>query len=781
MKRILSCLFYLVLVVAWFFAMFALPIAAHAQLSDNSVYVKQFPGNDVGTKTAAAQAACNPDTSLPCLVVFDSSLAKFAQGTLPAKCTQCIWVDFRTGTGLANPGGMPGQPQQNSNGLFAGKPNTYIAGSGFTTQQCINAAIASGSGDCQLPAGYAEMITSPVTIAGNVNLECGNGATLTSAGVNIFQISGAYTVKISGCTLDGNNTANSSAIIASGFTELDIVNHNTIRNFTSISGVIQLSALWQKLDISNNFFSNNNAGDTIYATHNDPVNGSARVSGNVIYSESTTYHHIIAFHGSDNADAATVTAACTIQSATITSLTISGGVATVTTSGTLPANFATATTVNITGSTGGTQDGYYTSITVTGANTLTFPTSKSGSSSAGTISTGTVTSATVTAAGNNYPATGNLLFFNGQVGAGGITTDFPTGTWTAPANGPITGATITHGGYCNSNPAVHVTNNDSVQHVDVGGNYLFGGDDYGVEVGAFGGVAGADVKIHHNHYFQAVNVAGYGAYSVDTVSDADISNNWAETTQPIGPTSLLGIECVNVPNCTVEGNTLIGFAISLNKSWQSIAANNVVTGLYSGAVGIYNGTSDNVENVNHDNTITGNFVAFQPGATSGTGIQTQCNAIASNCDNAKVTGNNVQAASGQTGNGITVSVNGLGAHVNNYTQSGNTIVNWATAYNINAAATGSIFYDALVNVGSVGTTNNFSVLNTFPNQGSATLAAGTKTVTNANVTSSSIITLSNCGVGGTAGILSLGTVTPGTSFVINSSNAADTSKVCWRF
>lgn len=63
--------------------------------------------------------------------------------------------------------------------------------------------------------------------------------------------------------------------------------------------------------------------------------------------------------------------------------------------------------------------------------------------------------------------------------------------------------------------------------------------------------------------------------------------------------------------------------------------------------------------------------------------------------------------------------------------------------------------------------------------GQATLSAGTVTVDNTSVTSSSLIFLTNAGASGTVGTLSVGTITAGTSFVINSSSSTDTSKVNW--
>lgn len=63
--------------------------------------------------------------------------------------------------------------------------------------------------------------------------------------------------------------------------------------------------------------------------------------------------------------------------------------------------------------------------------------------------------------------------------------------------------------------------------------------------------------------------------------------------------------------------------------------------------------------------------------------------------------------------------------------------------------------------------------------GASILVAGTVTVSNTFVTANSRIFLTNQLVGGTVGILSIGTRVAGTSFVINSSSATDTSKIAW--
>ena len=62
---------------------------------------------------------------------------------------------------------------------------------------------------------------------------------------------------------------------------------------------------------------------------------------------------------------------------------------------------------------------------------------------------------------------------------------------------------------------------------------------------------------------------------------------------------------------------------------------------------------------------------------------------------------------------------------------------------------------------------------------SAAMTAGTITISNTRVTASSRIFLTHATLGGVQGILSVGTITAGTSFVINSSSAADTGTVNW--
>lgn len=100
----------------------------------NTFYVAQFENRDtrtVGAMTAKAQAACSTDVHVPCVIVFDPTLAVYAVGTMPAKCSQCVWVDWRSfdpsSTLPAFPGAVPG----NVKFAFEGDSHTAVLGGGI--------------------------------------------------------------------------------------------------------------------------------------------------------------------------------------------------------------------------------------------------------------------------------------------------------------------------------------------------------------------------------------------------------------------------------------------------------------------------------------------------------------------------------------------------------------------------------------------------------------------------------------------------------------------------
>jgi hypothetical protein len=67
------------------------------------ISVSAFPGADIGARTAAAMAACNPSPGVPCVLVLDASLASAPAGVLPTLCPQCSIRDER-------PAGPSGEP-----------------------------------------------------------------------------------------------------------------------------------------------------------------------------------------------------------------------------------------------------------------------------------------------------------------------------------------------------------------------------------------------------------------------------------------------------------------------------------------------------------------------------------------------------------------------------------------------------------------------------------------------------------------------------------------------
>jgi hypothetical protein len=85
---------------------------------NNTFYVDQFAGSDVGTKAANAQKACNANTAVTCVIVFDPELSQYPAGTLPSACSQCLWVDYRG----QNPFGTSGLYQ------YVGFRNRFING-----------------------------------------------------------------------------------------------------------------------------------------------------------------------------------------------------------------------------------------------------------------------------------------------------------------------------------------------------------------------------------------------------------------------------------------------------------------------------------------------------------------------------------------------------------------------------------------------------------------------------------------------------------------------------
>jgi hypothetical protein len=139
---------------------------------------------------------------------------------------------------------------------------------------------------------------------------------------------------------------------------------------------------------------------------------------------------------------------------------------------------------------------------------------------------------------------------------------------------------------------------------------------------------------------------------------------------------------------------------------------------------------------------------------------------------------NFSVGAGQ-GVGVFGTVVGVVIKQNKITGGGNTSVLVLGGSTSNAVITNNIFDHAISDSGS-NNTKSGNIVNGGPLSGRAVLVAGTVTVTNAEVRTGDSILLSNVVKGGTVGTLSIGTITQGTSFVINSSSNTDTSTTYWK-
>lgn len=90
-------------------------------------------------------------------------------------------------------------------------------------------------------------------------------------------------------------------------------------------------------------------------------------------------------------------------------------------------------------------------------------------------------------------------------------------------------------------------------------------------------------------------------------------------------------------------------------------------------------------------------------------------------------------------------------------------------------------HDITSSFGDLKLTQGKLVIPAAPNAsvGTATLVGGTATISTNQVTALSLVFLTNAAPSGTPGILSVGTIVPGISFIINSTSSLDTSHVNW--
>ncbi len=90
-------------------AALTLALAGARAQTDNTVYVKQFPGRDLGTKLTSAITAC-PSATFTCIVIIDPSLAGFQTGTIPSIPSNVVIQDFRYQGKLFTAATLPTSP-----------------------------------------------------------------------------------------------------------------------------------------------------------------------------------------------------------------------------------------------------------------------------------------------------------------------------------------------------------------------------------------------------------------------------------------------------------------------------------------------------------------------------------------------------------------------------------------------------------------------------------------------------------------------------------------------
>lgn len=187
-----------------FFTLVLLSGFAHAQWdTTNTFKVAQVDGTTVADKVTNAQAMCNADTAINCILIFDPVLIKFPTGTLPSKCTQCTWVDARTpaslfGNATGNQFLIPDGTAALPGLAFAASPTYGFWRNGGT----IGFAAA----------GNTTLLLGGPGFGGQVNVVSGGGFTFTSSATTAQTTADTGLTRISaGLVGVGTGAAGSSA------------------------------------------------------------------------------------------------------------------------------------------------------------------------------------------------------------------------------------------------------------------------------------------------------------------------------------------------------------------------------------------------------------------------------------------------------------------------------------------------------------------------------------------------------------------------------------------
>lgn len=166
---------------------------AFAQDRSNTYYAAQFPGPDVGAKITNAQKQCT--AGITCIIVVDSILQGWPQGTPPSPCALCIWMDW-TSSGqltITSSGHFPNSTQLSLGTTFHGSDGTL------------------GMGNIALPAAGLISWGSPFNTSLSRQLsgivQVGDGAADANGGLSLATIAYKRIKATNGTALAGTDFA----------------------------------------------------------------------------------------------------------------------------------------------------------------------------------------------------------------------------------------------------------------------------------------------------------------------------------------------------------------------------------------------------------------------------------------------------------------------------------------------------------------------------------------------------------------------------------------------
>jgi parallel beta-helix repeat protein len=261
---------------------------------------------------------------------------------------------------------------------------------------------------------------------------------------------------------------------------------------------------------------------------------------------------------------------------------------------------------------------------------------------------------------------------------------------------------------------------------------------------------------------------GTGIYVVST-SNTTVTGNTVSYVATVQNDTTLPVGGIVINGGFSSQNTVVGNTVSSSGKDGIVSSANLTTTISGNTVTASAQHGIHLRGANQSITVTGNTVSgntergIYDDATAKTYITISGNTFNSNTE------------SGIDINGMTQSV------VSNNVSSSNNLFGVLNGGDFNSITNNVLFGNTSGAFSGVGTGNMLRG-NKFSNgecQGVATLVAGTVTVGTVEIRSTDIVLTTRSSLGGTLGNLTVRSIVSGTSFVIDSSSATDTSSVYW--